>query len=274
MVQPRFVPEFSRLPAPLIAAGTQAQQAYARSEIARRIALAREVCPEEFESGKPRLVRLLGEADILLEPLRRPRRKIEVARSDNRQVVLILPGFGTRPSRMRYLARHLEEAGHITKRWGQGRNWGPNPERFDQIEARLAELHARHGRKVVLLGWSLGGLYARELAKRQPHSVAKVITMGSPFSGSPRANNVWRAYQFITGHSVDAPPIEADLATKPPVETVALWSANDGVIAPRCAAGRPGERDRAVPVRCTHMGFTYDPQVIAAVLAELESVRG
>jgi pimeloyl-ACP methyl ester carboxylesterase len=274
MVQPRFVPELSRLPAPLIAAGAQAQQAYARSALARRIALAREVCPEEFESGKPRLVRLLGEADILLEPLRRPRRKVEVALSDSPQVVMILPGFGTRPSRMRYLARHLEEAGHITKRWGQGRNWGPDPERFDQIEARLAELHARHGRKVVLLGWSLGGLYARELAKRQPHSVAKVITMGSPFSGSPRANNVWRAYQFITGHSVDAPPVEAELAVKPPVETVALWSANDGVIAPRCAAGRPGERDRAVPVRCTHMGFTYDPQVIAAVLAELEGVRG
>ncbi|MFY7744794.1 MAG: alpha/beta hydrolase, partial [Erythrobacter sp.] len=87
-------------------------------------------------------------------------------------------------------------------------------------------------------------------------------------------NNVWRAYQFITGHSVDAPPVEADLAAKPPVETVALWSANDGVIAPRCAAGRPGERDRAIPLRCTHMGFTYDPQVVQTVLAELESTRG
>ena len=124
-----------------------------------------------------------------------------------------------------------------------------------------------------MLGWSLGGLYARELAKRQPQAVAKVITMGSPFSGSPRANNVWRAYQFITGHSVDAPPIEADLAAKPPVETVALWSANDGVIAPRCAAGRPGERDRAIPLRCTHMGFTYDVQVIATLLSELETTR-
>ena len=128
-------------------------------------------------------------------------------------------------------------------------------------------------RQVVLVGWSLGGLYAREIAKRQPHSVAKVISMGSPFSGSPRANNVWRAYQFITGHSVDAPPVEAMLAVKPPVETVALWSANDGVIAPRCAAGRPGERDRAIPLRCTHMGFTYDAQVIAALLSELETTR-
>lgn len=235
------------------------------------MALAREVCPEEFEVGKPRLLRLLGEAQVLLEPIRRPKRKFSTAITANPQVAMILPGFGAHPMRMRYLARQLESAGHITKRWGLGRNWGPDPDRFDAIEARLLELHARHGRKVVLIGWSLGGLYAREIAKRQPQAVAKVISMGSPFSGSPRANNVWRAYQFITGHSVDAPPVAADLSTKPPVETVALWSANDGVIAPRCAAGRPGERDRAIPLRCTHMGFTFDPQVIQTLLFELES---
>lgn len=273
---PRFVPELPRLPAPLIAAasaaGFHAQQAYAESQFARRVALAREVIPQEDEAGKPRLVRLLGEADILLELFRRPRRKHVIAASENPQTVMLLPGFGTRPVRMRYLAQQLEAAGHVAKRWGLGRNWGPNQETFDHLEARLLDLHAREGRKVVLIGWSLGGLFARELAKRQPQAVSKVITMGSPFSGSPRANNVWRAYQFITGHSVDAPPVEAKLAIKPPVETIALWSANDGAIAPRCAAGRVGERDRAIAMRCTHMGFTYDPQVIATLLAELETI--
>jgi pimeloyl-ACP methyl ester carboxylesterase len=277
MTTSRFRPDFPRLPAPVIAAASaasaQAQQAYAASELARRIALAREVCPEEFEAGKPRLLRLAGEAQVLLEPLRRPFRKLAIPATAHPQTVMILPGFGTHPVRMRYLARQLEAAGHRTKRWGLGFNWGPDEERFARLEERLALLHARHGQKVVLVGWSLGGLFARELAKRQPHAVAKVISMGSPFSGSPRANNAWRAYQFITGHSVDAPPVEAELAVKPPVETVALWSANDAVIAPRCAAGRPGERDRAVALRCTHLGFTYDPQVIAALLAELESTR-
>jgi pimeloyl-ACP methyl ester carboxylesterase len=278
----RFVLERPRLPAPLIAAasaaGAQAQQVYAATELARRVALAREVCPQEHEQGKPRLLRLLGEAAIVLEPLRRHRRRRDERQrpsarviTANPQTVMILPGFGARPVRMRYLAQQLEAAGHIAKRWGQGRNWGPDAERFELLEARLLDLAARHGCKVVLIGWSLGGIYARELAKRQPQAVAKVITMGSPFSGSPRANNVWRAYQFITGHSVDAPPIPADLAAKPPVETIALWSANDGVIAPRCAAGRPGERDRAIALRCTHMGFTYDPQVAATLLAELET---
>lgn len=269
----RFLPEFPRLPRHFAAAGAGARSAIADSEFARRVALAREVCPQENEVGKPRLVRLLGETEFLLEPFRRRRRTIDITITANPQTVMMLPGFATHPVRMRYLARQLEAAGHRTKRWGQGFNWGPDEAGFDQLEARLADLHARHGQQVVLLGWSLGGLFARELAKRQPKAVAKVITMGSPFSGSPRANNVWRAYQFITGHSVDAPPIESQLAVKPPVETVALWSANDGAIAPRCAAGRPGERDRAIALRCTHMGFTYDPQVIRTVLNELEITR-
>lgn len=269
----RFRPEFPRLPKQFAAAGAGARSAIADSEFGRRVALAREVCPEEFEAGKPRLLRLLAETEFLLEPLRRSRRNLALAITANPQTVMMLPGFATHPVRMRYLARQLEAAGHRTKRWGLGFNWGPDQARFDQLEARLIDLHARHGQPVVLLGWSLGGLFARELAKRQPHAVAKVITMGSPFSGSPRANNVWRAYQFITGHRVDAPPIEAQLAVKPPVETVALWSANDGAIAPRCAAGRPGERDRAIALRCTHMGFTYDPQVIRTVLNELEITR-
>lgn len=271
MVTPRSAPALSRLPGPLLAAGAQAQQAYAASAFARRVALAREAIPLEDQAGKPRLARLLGETQVLLEPVRRPRRKLAIAASSNPQVVMMLPGFATHPARMRYLALQLEAAGHVTKRWGLGFNWGPNEENFAAIEARLLELHARHGRQVVMLGWSLGGLYARELAKRQPQAVAKVITMGSPFSGSPRANNVWRAYQFITGHSVDAPPIEAELSVKPPVETVALWSANDGIIAPRCAAGRAGERDKAIALRCTHIGFTYDPQAIEVLLGELEA---
>jgi pimeloyl-ACP methyl ester carboxylesterase len=246
-----------------------AREALAGSALARRIALAREDRAEE-ELGRPQLSRLLGELDVLAEPARRLMRRVEIPSARHPRLVMMLPGFGTHPVRMRYLAQQLERAGHRTKRWGLGFNWGPDPARFAFLEQRLLELHRRCGEPVVLLGWSLGGLFARELAKRQPEAVSKVITMGSPFSGSPRANNAWRVYQFITGHSVDAPPIEAELAVKPPVDTVALWSANDGVIAPRCAAGLPGERDRAIAVRCTHIGYTYAPEVVFALLRELD----
>ena len=132
-------------------------------------------------------------------------------------------------------------------------------------------MHERYGRDVHLVGWSLGGLFAREVAKRQPERVAKVVTMGSPFSGNPRANNAWRIYQFVTGHRVDRPPIESDICEKPPVPTVALWSPRDGIVSARSACGLARERDRAVALRCTHLGFTYAPEAIHAVLRELDA---
>lgn len=218
----------------------------------------------------PPLRLLLGEVAYFAEPVVRLFRRVEVAPASVPRIVMILPGFATHPSRMRYLARHLERAGHKTKRWGLGFNLGPTAANVDRLEQRLVEVHQRYGQEVVLLGWSLGGLFARELARRRPELVAKVITMGSPFSGDPRANNAWRLYQFVTGHRVDNPPIEADIAAKPPVETVALWSPRDGIVSPRSACGKPGERDRAVALRCRHMGFSYAPEAIGAVLGELD----
>jgi pimeloyl-ACP methyl ester carboxylesterase len=247
----------------------QIKLAFSDTEIARRIALAREVYPDQ-EHGKPSLRLLLGELDFLLEPARRLTRTLDIPPATRPQTVIILPGFASGPDRMRYMARQLERAGHRTKRWGMGRNWGADEAVFAQLEARLADVCERYGKPAVLLGWSLGGLYARELAKRHPDCICKVITMGSPFSGSPRANNVWRVYQAIAGHRVDQPPIDVDMAVKPPCETVALWSPADGAIAPSSAAGRPGERDRAVALRCTHAGFTYSAEAVLAVLGELD----
>lgn len=243
--------------------------ALAETELARRIALASEDYPDQ-ERGKPHLLRLAGELELLFEPARRLVRKLDIPVTNKPQTIIVMPGFATGPTRMRYMARNLEKAGHRTKRWGLGRNWGVAQDSLDRLEQRLVEVSGRYEQPVVLLGWSLGGLYARELAKLHPQYISKVITMGSPFSGSPRANNVWRVYQAIAGHRVDQVPIEAVLSAKPPVETIALWSPSDGAIAPRSAAGLPGERDRAIALRCTHSGFTYSPEALFAVLAELE----
>jgi pimeloyl-ACP methyl ester carboxylesterase len=135
---------------------------------------------------------------------------------------------------------------------------------------RVGAMARLHGEPVALIGWSLGGLFAREIARREPAMVAKVITMGTPFSGDPRANNAWKAYQMVTGHSVDAPPIDCDFSVKPAVPTVALWSPRDGIIQPRAAAGWPHERDRAVAIRCSHLDFSSAPRVVAEVLRQLD----
>ncbi len=235
----------------------------------QRLALAREPSPDDV-AGPP-IRRLLGELDIIAEPFRRIARQHSAVPAERPRIVMLLPGFATHPVRMRYMARRLEASGHTVKRWGLGFNWGPTRDNVAQLEERLSVLADRHGEKVYLVGWSLGGLFAREIAKRRPEAVAKVVTMGSPFSWSPRANNVWRAYHLVTGHRVEEPPIAIELASKPPVETVALWSPRDGIVHPRAARGATGERDREVALRCTHMGFAYDPQAIAAVLRELDA---
>ena len=238
------------------------------SALGERWALAREPDPEG-DVRRPSLRLLLGELASVPGPVRRMGRPVDLARAARPRTVMLLPGLATHPSRMRYMARQLEGAGHVVKRWGLGFNLGACPDRLDAVERRLLDLADRYERPVALVGWSLGGLYARVLAQRQPDAVLKVVTMGTPFSGSRRANNAWRAYQFIAGHRVDDTPIEADTAAKPPVETVAIWSPRDGVIAPRSAAGREGERDRAIAVRCTHIGFASDPDVIRVVAEEL-----
>lgn len=238
------------------------------TEIGRRVALAREPQPEEVRG--PRLGLLAAELSYLLEPIRRRLNPWTPALARNARTVMLLPGFGAHPIRMRYMARQLEVAGHRVKRWGQGFNLGAAPDIIDRIEDRLLDIHSRYDEPIHLVGWSLGGVFARELAKRHPDKVAKVITLGSPFSGHPRANNGWRAYHLVAGHRVEEPPIECAVNMKPPVETVALWSPRDGIVHPRCARGRPGERDRAIALRCTHMGFVRSREAIQAVLTELD----
>ena len=92
-----------------------------------------------------------------------------------------------------------------------------------------------------------------------------MITLGTPFSGDMRANNAWRLYEWVAGHKVDMPPIAATPHEKPPVETVALWSRRDGVVAPHSACGEPGETDGNTELNCSHMAFISDPTAIRAV---------
>jgi pimeloyl-ACP methyl ester carboxylesterase len=239
-----------------------ARIALLREEVARRGALAFEPRPQGVRG--PKWQALLGELRTPVEHWQatRQQRLPEEPQASSRPVML-LPGFGTHPVRMKPLGRALEAAGHRVSDWGLGFNFGPSGDRFERLCERVETMARKEGEPLVLVGWSLGGMFAREVAKVHPEAVRLVVTMGTPFSGDRRANNAWRAYQLIAGHSVDLPPIGQDMAGKPPVPTVALWSARDGIVSPRSACGRKGERDLAVPMRCTHLGFAAHPDVAA-----------
>jgi pimeloyl-ACP methyl ester carboxylesterase len=181
--------------------------------------------------------------------------------------LMVVPGFVANDRTTLGLQRALAAAGYRVTGWGLGLNKGATPETLERLVERIEAFG--QGGKIVLVGWSLGGVFAREAAKLRPDLVEKVVTLGSPFSGDPRGNNVWRLYEWIAGHKVDDPPIKTNLAEKPPVPTLALWSPRDGIVSIACARGLPHESDRQVELDCSHMGFGVSgrayPQIIAAL---------
>lgn len=184
----------------------------------------------------------------------------------NGRPALVIPGWAASDRTTQALRQELAERGWRVHGWDMGWNRGAKPDTIERLKRRIEELG--DGRKVLLVGWSLGGVYARELARMVPDQVIAVVTLGSPFSGDPRQNNVWRFYEWIAGHKVDDPPI-ARITEKPPVPHLALWSRRDGIVAPRAARGLDHERDKAVEMRCAHMAFGVSHRVAREVVSEI-----
>lgn len=185
------------------------------------------------------------------------------------QPVLVLPGFFASDLSTVLLRRTLAACGFSPFGWGLGRNFGARPDLLDKLWDRLEAIFLQSQRPVILLGWSLGGVYARQLATLHPEAIACVVTLGSPFSGNRRANNAWKLYELINTHSVDKPPIDLQPDAKPPVYTVAIWSKSDGIVAPGSARGKSREVDEQIELTVTHMGLGSDPSAIREIVALL-----
>ena len=185
---------------------------------------------------------------------------------------MLIPGFVANDRTTLGLQRGLAAAGYRVTGWGLGLNMGVKADTLEKLAAKIETFGG--GCKVTLVGWSLGGIFAREVAKQRPDLVEKVVTMGSPFSGDPRSNNVWRLYEWIAGHAVDEPPIRTVLAEKPPVPTLALWSRKDGIVSVRSTRGLPGESDRQVEIDCSHMGFAVSGRAAPAVVKAIREFEG
>ncbi|MFL6753942.1 MAG: alpha/beta fold hydrolase [Sphingomicrobium sp.] len=179
----------------------------------------------------------------------------------------VIPGFLASDSTSLELRRALAEAGWRVYPWDLGLNKGAHPDILRHLRQRLEVIY--DGRPVLVVGWSLGGLYARELAREVPDMVRAVVTLGSPFSGDPHQNNVWRLYEWVAGHDVDDPPI-LHMPEKPPVPTLAIWSRNDGIVAKRAARGLDGERDAEVEIGCDHMAFGISRKATRRVVQEID----
>jgi len=179
----------------------------------------------------------------------------------------VVPGFLCGDQTTFALRRQLARAGYRVHGWKQGWNMGARVDTLDRLRQRIEGLN--HERKIVLVGWSLGGLFAREYARYYPDQIRAVITLGSPFSGDPHQNTVWPLYEKVAGHRVDEPPLPR-ITDKPPVPHLAIWSRKDGLIAPRAARGLEHERDSETELQCHHMAFGVSPHAAKDVVREID----
>ena len=185
---------------------------------------------------------------------------------ENGQPVLVIPGFLCSDQTTFALRRELARASFRVHGWKQGWNLGAREDTLDRLSQRIDSLG--HDRPIVIVGWSLGGLFGREFARYHPDRVKAVITLGSPFSGDPRQNTVWPLYERVAGHSVDNPPLPR-ITDKPPVPHLAIWSRRDGLVAPRSARGLDHERDKEVELTCHHMAFGVSKRAARRIVAEV-----
>jgi pimeloyl-ACP methyl ester carboxylesterase len=188
--------------------------------------------------------------------------------------VLVFPGLMASDASTRPLRRFLERKGYVAYGWEHGSNLGPKEGVLEHCMARVRELRRQHGRKLSLIGWSLGGIYARELAKDFPRDVRQVITLGTPFTGHPRATNAWRLYELVTGHRIGAPEIHAPLRQPPPVPTTSIYSRTDGVVAWQCSVERRSPRTENIEVEASHFGIGLNALAWYAIADRLVQPEG
>ncbi len=195
----------------------------------------------------------------------RHRDALAAAPKGDGRTVMVLPGLVNTDRATILLRRYLSAKGYRVHDWGLGRNLGIRSVGPDagRLIARVETLASQGS--VTLIGISLGGIMARMVAQARPDIVAGVITIASPYAGSPRATNVWRAFERLTGERVDDPAViarSAAIAGPLPCPSAAIWSRSDGLVAGTICRD---DTTPAVEVRSSHLWVQNRPQVLAAV---------
>jgi pimeloyl-ACP methyl ester carboxylesterase len=188
--------------------------------------------------------------------------------------VVVFPGLGANDVTTVPLRQFLARMGYAAYPWNFGFNFGPRAGVLRACGELVKELQDKHGQQVSLIGWSLGGVYAREIAKEIPDTVRSVITLGTPFTGHPRATNAWRLYELVSGHQVGDPAIHERIRQAPSVPTTSIYSRTDGVVAWQCSINPPAPHTENIEVHASHVGMGMNPAVLFAIADRLAQAPG
>lgn len=189
--------------------------------------------------------------------------------------VLVLPGFAASDVTTRPLRRSLSKLNYRVYGWAQGTNLGLKQRGRELLVAHLQAIAEWHGQPVNLVGWSLGGVFARELARAHPQQVQQVFSLGSPISGHPNANNVTTVFSLFNPKARQEPDMEAfrKRAVAPPVPCTAIYTRQDGIVAWPCSREAQADNTENVEVTGTHVGLPWNPQVLAVIADRLAQPR-
>lgn len=188
--------------------------------------------------------------------------------------VLVLPGLIANDSSTWPVRRLLSQLGYAATPWAQGFNVGPKDHIVQNLIDTVDRLNDKHGKKVSLLGWSLGGSMARALATRMPDSIRSVITLGSPHAGDPRHTNAWRVFELVSGLKADDPALHAELALPPKVPMTSILSKTDGVVAWQMSLAPEHPLYENIEISATHLGMGANPAVLWAIADRLAQEEG
>ncbi|NDZ13568.1 alpha/beta hydrolase [Variovorax sp. WS11] len=187
--------------------------------------------------------------------------------------VMVLPGLGASDGSTELLRSFLETRGYAVHGWGHGTNCGPLPGVEKGLLDLLHRLHQSSG-KVSLVGWSLGGVFARMLAAKSPETVRNVVTLGSPLHGSPKATRAAKVYELLSGRPADDPRRQRWARPTPMVPTTSMFSRSDGIVSWRSSLDEETPFSENIEVEASHFGLGVHPAVFYAVADRLSQPDG
>ncbi len=184
--------------------------------------------------------------------------------------VMAIPGFRASDASTRVLRSYLRYLGYHVRGWSMGVNRGDVPRLLPELSQRVLRYADKTGSKVRLVGWSLGGYLAREVARDHPEAVDRVITMGSPIIGGPRYT---AAASFYEERGIDMDEIEAAINRRYEVPlqvpVTAIYSKGDGIVAWRACIDHRSPNVEHIEVKGSHLSLGFSPTVLRIVARRL-----
>lgn len=229
---------------------------------------------DENQIKRPSFLWALSEAPRALFELTTylPYRFLKHDKTGDGHPVLILPGFMATDMSTVPLRSFIHNIGYVVYGWGEGRNFG-HEEYEEMLVEKVERIYAKHNEKISIVGWSLGGVYARQLAKKLPHLIRQIITLGSPFKGVTVSNNATWMYEILTRNNVTegvAQDLLDDIPNPAPVPTTAIYSKEDGVVPWQVCMEEENAIHQNIQVRGSHLGLGVNPSVLYIIADRLQ----